>query len=160
MLIIGLRLLIFDTVQPVEIKDFAINLSLGIVTFETKRRTNIAKEILVDNRNIRLRAKWIASKKLGIDATKKLKHHATPMSRNTIVMGRGLAEDGVGQKPFGKAMDIGSGKSRAKVLAKGVMHGGAIILSGGIQGGFDSLIGHPHEMCLRKSRSGRRGQTI
>jgi len=62
MLIIGLRLLIFDTVQPVEIKDFAINLSLGIVTFETKQRTNIAKEILIDNRDIRLRAKGIASK--------------------------------------------------------------------------------------------------
>ena len=81
-------------------------------------------------------------------------------------------EDGVGRKPFRKATDIGSGKSRAKVLAKGVMHGGAIILDGGIQSGFDSLIRHPHKMWfeevkvrktgtyrLRKGRDGLMGIT-
>jgi len=149
MLIIGLRLLIFDTIKPDEIKDFSINLSLGIVTFETKWLTNIPKEILIDNRYIRLRAKRVASKKLGIDATKKLKHHAA--------MSRGLAEDGIRQKPFGKATDIGSRKLRAEVLPKGVMHSGAIILSGGIQGGFDLLIGYPHEMWFEEVKVWKTG---
>ena len=160
MLIISFGLLVLDTIKPVEIKDLAINLGFGIVTFEANRSTDVAKEILVHHRDVRFRLKGISGQELGVHTTKELKHLDTPMSGDTVVMGRGLTENGIGREPFRKATHIGSGETQAEMLAKGVMNRGAVILSGGIKSGLDSLIGHPHKMWFEEVKVGKTGRTV
>ena len=43
------------------------------------------------------------------------------------------------------------------MLAKGMMNRGAVILSGGIKSGLDSLVGDPHKMWFEEVKVGKTG---
>ncbi|HEY9818721.1 MAG TPA: hypothetical protein V6D20_23380, partial [Candidatus Obscuribacterales bacterium] len=148
--VVGLRLLVLDTVEVVEVGNLSIDFGLGIVSFETNGCSNVTEELLVHSGDVRLGSEGVANEELGVNTSKELQHLTASMARDAIIMGWAVGKDGIAGPPFGKAADVGRREARAEVFAERVMDGGAIVLGSGIKGGFDPVVGDPHEVGFEK----------
>ena len=109
------RLMVLHCIKMKQVLDLGSKLRLGMVIRPIGAPFLQIKSSKVKE-HVSFLGHWESSKKIQINATIILYHSATTMTRDAIIMGRHIREDGVCRKPFLETTDIGSRKMGLEIL--------------------------------------------
>ena len=134
----------------IDVLDGLTDFDLGIVNHETSGGTMVMSEVFKGSGHVRFRSHGVASKEMGFQSTVELEHGAATMTRDAVIMGWDLREEGVGGEPLRDVADIGSREPGLEVLAKWIVHRGMIELGGSIQGLTDAIDRNPTKIGMQQ----------
>jgi hypothetical protein len=145
-LLMRFALEIFDSVESKDVQNAFATLGLGIVGEKAVRSTMFADEVLKSGRHFGFAAHRVDDSLGAVFADIELGHSATGMAKDAIVMGRGVAEEGVGSDIFVPAVNVAGREARAKMFAERKPFRGTCKLGSSLDGLFNAVDRDPAEV--------------
>ncbi len=118
MLMMGFALEILDGVEPKDIKDTFAKLSLGVVQKEAVGCPMPTNEIFQGTGHFGFLGHGVDDCFGTVFANVELCHHGSAMTKDTVIVGRSVAEKGISGHFFIPTINVASREARSKMFAK------------------------------------------